>query len=409
MRRSGQSAKAGVLASAAALAAAALAASCSMAPLAQAGTALDWHRPWREPLDPKVAAERSDEYAWALFEALNWPASMTDGAPLPRTPLGADRPGVWETWIDDSSVYREDGHDPGPWQPGHARLRATDRHFEDMSSRDRPNLRRVVAGVMIPVVDPAAGARRLTEARMNRVAFDFVRARQLYNIEGQLRSYDSGRPLRFPLGAREVKAKWRPISEAEKGRYHTLTLRHADGSSTLYGLTALNIASKDLPQWFWATFEHVDNPSLPDNEGWQLPSRDEFACDRDHADCNRAPRGIGLEGSVWQYYRLRGTLTRYTDAQGAPLRLANSELEPRMQSTSSCITCHSRAAVANVDGRAAHLPVFDPASLSPDDPAAHRGYIGEPTWLVAGNVWDGRAYQSLDFVWSLTKAQRFVP
>lgn len=384
-------------------------AACCIGSMAKAGTALDWHRPWREPLDPTAATERSDEYAWALFVALNWPASTASGAPRPGTPLGADQPVVWETWIGASSVYREDGHDPGPWRQGDAQLHASDRHFEDMSSRDLPNLRHIVGGVMVPVLDPVASARRLTEIRMNRPAFEFVRARQLYNIDGQLRSFDSGGAVRFPYGAREIKAKWRPIAQAERERYHTMTVRHADGSSTLYGLTALHIASKDLPHWFWATFEHVDNPKLPDNEGWQLPSRDEFACGRSHADCNQAPRGIGLEGTVWQYYRLRGTLTTYTDAQGAPRRLANSELEPGMQSTSSCITCHSRATIADLDGSPARLPVFDPRGSSPDGPPARRGYIGEPTWLVAGNVWDGRAYQSLDFVWSLSKARRFVP
>lgn len=380
-----------------------------MGSIVHAATVLDWQRPWREPLDAHVAAERSDEYAWALFVALNWPARLANGAPMRARPLGSDGPVVWETWIGAPSVYREDGHDPGPWLGSDAQRHASDRLFEGTSVRVLPNLRHIVNGAMVPLTDPVASARRLTEIRMNRAAFEFVRQRQLYNIDGQLRAFDFGQPVRFPYGSREVKAKWRPISEAEKQRYHTMTVRHADGSETLYGLTALHLASKDLPHWFWATFEHVDNPRLPDNEGWQLPSRDEFACGKALADCNQAPRGIGLEGTVWQYYRLRGTLTAYSDAQGVPLRLANSELEPRMQASSSCITCHSRATIANVDGHPARLPVFDPAGSRPDDPTARRGYIGEPTWRVAGGVWEGGAYASLDFVWSLSKAQRFVP
>src|SRR5208282_2024632 len=104
-------------------------------------------------------------------------------------------------------------------------------------------------------------------------------------------------------------------------------VRMAGGAARLYGLTALHIVSKDLPQWFWATFEHVDNPRLPDADKWQLPSSDHFACRGEAADCNRMPRGIGLEQTVWQYYRLRGTLTRYVDDENRPLRLANSELE----------------------------------------------------------------------------------
>jgi hypothetical protein len=380
-----------------------------MASAACSAAALDWREPWREPGDARAAAERSDEYAWALFVALNWPASTASGAPQVSAPLGADAPVVWETWISAASVYRADGHDPGPWRAIDARAHADERHFENSSLRDFPNLRHIVGGVMVPLTDPIAGARRLTEIRMNRAAFEFVRERGLYNVDGQLSAFDRGTPVRFPYGAREVKAKWRPIAEADRSRYHTMQLHLADGSAKLYGLTALHIASKDLPHWFWATFEHVDNPTLPDNEGWQLPSRDGFACRGAAADCNQAPRGIGLEGTVWQNYRLRGTLTGYTDAQGAAARLANSELESGMQATSSCITCHSRATIANEDGSPVRLGIFDRSGSSSQDATARRGYIGEPSWLVDGKIWDGRRYASLDFVWSLSKAQRFAP
>jgi hypothetical protein len=104
---------------------------------------------------------------------------------------------------------------------------------------------------------------------------------------------------------------------------------------------------------------------------------------------------------VWQYYRLRGTLTRFMDARGAPQRLANSELEQGMQGTASCITCHSRATITDDAGKPGRLAIFEPT--------ARRGYVGEPSWLDAGYVWDGRRYQSLDFVWSLSKAQPRAP
>ena len=64
-----------------------------------------------------------------------------------------------------------------------------------------------------------------------------------------------------------------------------------------FGLTALHITTKDLPNWLWATFEHVDNPARPGNEKWELASRDSFACDRAPFDCNRAPQGLGLQGT----------------------------------------------------------------------------------------------------------------
>ena len=96
--------------------------------------------------------------------------------------------------------------------------------------------------------------------------------------------------VRFPYGVKEVKAKWGGRSARRRvSRYHTLVVTLADGTQRLYGLTALHIASKDLPTWFWATFEHVDNPSLPDSDHWQIASHDDYACRGGPADCNRFP------------------------------------------------------------------------------------------------------------------------
>jgi hypothetical protein len=184
----------------------------------------------------------------------------------------------------------------------------------------------------------------------------------------------------------------------------------ADGTTRLYGLTGLHIVSKDLPTWFWATFEHVDNPTLPDNEGWQLPSRDSFSCRGEPADCNRAPAGMGLEGTVWQYYRLRGTLTQYTDAAGEPQLLANSELEAGMQRTASCITCHSRAALAVIDGEPTRLAVFDTGDGgSLPGIVGRRSFFGEPRAEWFGRAAGGRReplFRQLDFVWSMANAQQ---
>ncbi|MGA2842176.1 MAG: hypothetical protein ABSG18_18775 [Steroidobacteraceae bacterium] len=374
-----------------------------------AANALDWSKPWSEPQDAAAARDQSDEYAWRLFIALNWPAD-----PIARTAdrasrLGAERPVVWETWQSAGDVYLEDGADPGPWQPGRRNQAVpAERRFETFSLKDLPNARHIVGGVMVPLVDPLASARRLTEIRLNRATFQFIRSRELYNVDGQLRAVAAGRTVSFPYGAKEVKAKWRPISPAERSRYHTLLVTLADGTQRLYGLTALHIASKDLPTWFWATFEHVDNPSLPDGEGWQLPSRDAFACRGEASDCNRAPRDVGLAGTVWQYYRLRGTMTRFVDAAGVPQRLANSELEAGFQATASCITCHSRASIGIRAGALLRLPIFDLVSAESDsDVRGRRGFTGAPQaeWFAAGAEQATPKFQPLDFVWSLSKAR----
>jgi hypothetical protein len=372
--------------------------------VAAPASALDWSRPWSEPQDSAAARDRSDEYAWRLFIALNWPADPVARTADRESRLGADRPVVWETWQSAGDVYREDGADPGPWAStrGSEAMPAA-RRFETFSLRDFPNARHVVHGVMVPLVDPLVDAKRLTEIRLSRPTYQFIRARELYDVDGQLRAAAGGRPVVFPFGAKEVKAKWRVISNAERSRYHTLLVTFADGTQRLYGLTALHIASKDLPDWFWATFEHVDNASLPDGEGWRLPSRDDFACRGTSTDCNLAPRGVGLEGTVWQNYRLRGSLTRFVDAAGAPQRLANSELETGFQTTASCITCHSRASIgvaapgATDAATPLRLPIFDGVSRN--------GFVGAPqsAWFAAGEQ-GNPSFKSLDYVWSLSLA-----
>jgi hypothetical protein len=423
----------------------------------QAATALDWPTPWIESHNSGQAATNPDEYAWRLFIALNWPANTTTRQADPTATLGADKPVVWETWQNATEVYLDDGQDPGPWRTGRAgttdRSLSTARHrptptaaaeltvlsappdptiptastaatalttvtaappanetrFETFSLKDITNARHIVGGKMVPLTNPTANSRRLTELRMNRVAFDYIRAHELYNLDGQLRMVAAGRRVNFPPTATEIKASWRPIRDAERTRYHTLEVRFADGTQRLYGLTALHIVAKDSPQWFWATFEHVDNPTRPDADGWQLPSSDRFSCRGESADCNRAPAGIGLEGTIWQNYRLRGTLTHFVDTANRPLLLANSELEAGMQRSSSCITCHARSSLALVAGTPTRLPIFDTSVVAGDLPATseRRGYTGLPLaeWFEDVGHTGQPLFKQLDFVWSLSKAR----
>lgn len=382
----------------------------SLAALGVAGAKpVDWSQPWKEPHDPSAAANASDEYAWRLFVALNWPVNARVHEPDAAAPFGANRAVVWETWRTAGSIFLDGGADPGSWSSHRAEGEAPEQRFEAPSPEHRTNLRHVVGGRMVPLLDPLASARRLTEIRFNRLEFEFIRAHELYDLDGQSRAYGTGAPVSFPYGSREVKAKWRPIEPSDRSRYYTMEVRLADGTPRLYGLTGLHIASKDLPTWFWATFEHVDNPTQPDNEGWQLPSHDRFACPDAPADCNRAPRGIGLEHTVWQYYRLRGTLTRFVDAAGKPLRLANSELESGLQRTASCISCHARAAIGLAGDAVVRPPIFDTrGEESSTGPRERRGFIGAPQtdWFERTDIQDGGRFQPVDFVWSLMKAQR---
>lgn len=370
---------------------------------------LDWSVPSVPLHDQTAAIAHSDEYAWRLFVSLNWPADPRQREADRAARFGADRPVVWETWLNIGQVYLDRGADPGPWTARRVPV-SPERRFETFARGELQNLRHVVNGAMVPVNDPIAAAQRLTEIHMNRAAFEFVRATKLFSLEGQVQAASAGRDVSFPYGACEVKAKWRPIAERDRYRYHTLELTLADGSRRLYGLTGLHIAAKELPNWFWATFEHVDNPLLPDNEGWQLPSRDRFACGEQHPDCNRYPAGIGLEGTVWANYRLRGTMTGYTDPTGKPGLLANSELEKGIQQSASCMTCHARAAIGVAAGDPVRLPIFNSEGVSAD-PLARAGFVGvpDPAWYSPPSGRSEPRFRKLDFVWSLMKAKRSSP
>lgn len=356
-----------------------------------------------EPHDPGTARQDPDRYAWQLFAALTRPVSSKPGTSGPEN--GVDGPAIWETWPDANQVFRRDGADPGPWDSHLAVVRTLDR-FESGSLKELPNLRRAVSGTMAPVAEPLAVARRLTEVHFNRAAYDYIRAGQLYCLEGQERAYRDGLSIAFPGTAKTIKAQWRPIRAEDRSRYHAVQITLANGSTRLYGLTALHIATKDLGNWFWATFEHVDNPALADGEGWLRPSRDTFACKGARPDCNRLPSGLGLERSVWSHYRLRGTMTSFVDAAGTPELLANSELESGMQATASCMTCHARSSLAMVADQPLRLPVLDarePAAGPPGE--RRRSYFGlpDPAWY-SGDKPGQPQFRQLDFIWSLALA-----
>ena len=299
-----------------------------------------------------IQASAGDAEAWRIFTLLN--------------PAGTDQPAAWEGWPSVADTFRRDGADPGPLaavsHPGTAR-------FELATTADFPNLRHIVGGRMVPVTDPLALAKQLVEVRLNKVSYDFIRARQLYTVQGQRRAV-AQRQVEFPTGSIQLKAGWRPITESERPRYHTLSVRLADGRTRLYGLAALNIAAKTRHGWLWASFEHTD-------------------------------------ATAGTHYLLRGTQTAYLDAGNRPVRLGNAVLEARLGNSASCMTCHARATLS-VDGGPARLPVFAPAP-----PGVRRGYVGtpDPGWfgqLDTRGQWRA-TFASLDFVWSLSQAAAHGP
>ena len=372
-------------------------------------------QPWEFPDDVATALRDPDLFAWQVFIAANWPADLIVRAANPTLPLGSEGPSVWESWVVQEDVYLDDGSEPPAW---------------DEQAADE--VRRLNSGIPLQQqlirdarpLPPGSSGHQHEEVRMNQAAFDYIRDNELYNVEGQQAYFYASREVDFPVAAIEVKGIWRSITEEDKPRYKWAVFTDSEGKEYLYGLTAMHMSSKVLPNWLWATFEHVDNPYRrgPHDEGWLIPSSDSLACPSAPHDCNLAPAGLGLEGTVFENYRLRGTQIDYTDAYGVPVLLANSELETGFQRTASCMTCHGRASIGPDVNEAAEFEFGSGLSDHPlTSPGASRlsvfevlesgqsvGHVGapDPDWYALPdtgvNSWN--RYLQLDFVWSLANA-----
>jgi hypothetical protein len=434
--------------------------------------------PGGRPEDAALAQTDPDEYAWKLFLAINRQAlSGKRGQPDPNKPnirqYDDDMPVIWETWAlssggrtgkkplpqkNTSEVFKDLGQKPDPWD----QLPADQKSFEHFSSKQMSGVTELAdsalkadlnrKGLSTREVDNVLERTSVEkfiqpdfieesegigeEVRMNKATFEHVVANNLYNIEGLEEAFrkfrdspDPANPVKIDLPAtsQEIKALWVRIREEDKPRYHWRTLRK--GSEVqIWGLTALHVTTKDLQDWFWSDFEHVDYLELPVHsvnrnlgariiDRGEIPSRDTTTrgtkpC---HAaqDCNGYIQGLREEtiGTKWAFYRLRGTQTTFTcfdfiTCKEVPTILANTQIEQRFQQTSSCITCHSRATIGE---RADPQNNFFPKQLDVFLSTMFLGPSNSPGLVLVGPVgkkqddWfleQGKiAYAQTDFMW----------
>ena len=369
--------------------------------------------PGGTPDDRLLAIDNPDEYAWRLFKFLNRPALPgVAGIADPSRQFGdtANQVSmVWETWAmasgrNASEVYHLDGSAPVAWD-----------HL-DRSARKLildTNLERL----LVLKSNKAPGAQFMPDApedqevRMNQAAFEFIVTNQMYNIDGlealQATAAKNGNRLliQFKTGAKEVKAMWKIIKDDQKPRYLWREGTAPDGSKQIYGLVSLHIVTKDLPNWFWADFGHVDCEEQ--KNACDIPGQ-EAALTVPKDTTTRGPNGAGPNGhngirneaanSVWANYILRGTQTNFVAPDGRETVLSNPVIENGFQN-SSCITCHARAAVGPRLISTAG-PVRGINRLSPGEPQ-----LGSPERALFG---DSPAYNQdteikylqTDFLWS---------
>lgn len=340
------------------------------------------------PEDRNPAINNPDKFAWELFAAISHPAG------------NGSNDALWETWALRANVFA-DPNNPPVWPGTTHQPKILTRSTKLETVREQMLMRRsnqlqtqrqngADSNKLKPFFVPQSP--ETEEVRMNKANFDFIVQNNLWYVEGQIAAFAAGRSISFPLDAKEVKAEWKVITAPDKPRFHWQ--EGSDGK--LYGLIALHLMTKDLPNWFWATWEHVDNPQRCNAIG----CADSFGLDSATGGVSQAlldlftHEGLGAE---WQNYRLTGTQTDFVDSTGRPTLLGNSAIEQFLVPTSSCITCHAKS---SVDGTGNRLDFTSAEGLSDNG-------VPNPAWFfdVSGSA-PTRKFIQLDFEWSLEAAKR---
>jgi hypothetical protein len=281
------------------------------------------------------ALDNPSRHAWNLFVNFMHPAKdikAARGEPDCSKPFGA--PGttsVWETWrLARTEVFLADGREPPAWDDlslPTAELGSTPIEEKSIAHQVLPRMQILFDPVKNQSVFVNRGG--IGETHMNKVTYDFIRTNCIYSLDGLKRyakAYLEGRKpeIRFPVESVEVKAVWLEFEpDAVKAGTHKKYYNITREGKT-YGLTSFHILTKDVPNWFWATFHHVDAP------------KNEF----ERVDTYGRPKE--LDGTVWENYVLGGTQTDFSDSMGRPLILSDHYIEFNFQ-RSSCITCHAMA------------------------------------------------------------------
>ena len=339
------------------------------------------------------ALDAPSEHAWNLFLYLMHPAMPMESARGEADcskPFGA--PGetsVFETWrLARTEVFLDDGSEPPAWEDlslpfGFLGATPGDPSTSPAHAQRLPSNGARDDGSVV-LFDPEEGqsifvdSGGIGETRMNRETYDFIRENCLWSNEG-LRRYaqavSDGKkpPIKLPVESIETKAVWLEFTEdalaAGAGdKYYSIV---HEGKT--YGLTSFHILTKDVPNWFWATFHHLD---APENE-FELP--DDFG----------PPAAVN--GTVWENYILGGTQVDFSGPTGKPVILSDHYIEFGFQ-RSSCITCHSMAHGSSdgVNGR---------DFVDPDGPRQTLS-VGTPDPLLFSGG-SGRNYFQTDFLWSI--------
>ena len=277
-----------------------------------------------------LAVNQPDEFAWRLFVEICQPV----------TPDG--RVVIWETWANQEQIYANPNEAP-VWPTSTAPVK-------QLRAPRQQAVRAATFGFPPLPDDRVPGGNE--EVHDNRPAFDYIVKNGLWYQQGVLRQAAQPGGIHFPQEAVTVKARWRYLTEAQKPKYHWAEYQKG-GTNVLVGLIALHVTSKVIPNWHWATFEHVDNPGLADYMGvvdtfGLVPARlypnptPNQGCDggklKDQVVQLMKQKQLGAE---WTNYRLKGPQVDFTDSTGRDALLGNSITEEGFVASGGATACRS--------------------------------------------------------------------
>jgi hypothetical protein len=352
--------------------------------------------------DPAPPMNNPDMVAWQLFISVNSRAGGSNA--------------VFETYASDTDTFQ-----PTPQYPTGPTPSALHPPILDTLARNTA-LRN---GVLLPALPPEPNqSGRSEEVRRNRAAFDFIVQNNLYKVSGLKAAF--GKTLTFPVDAVEIKADWMPVNMIPSFTKNQVTVAqvpqfyhvNADKNGNKYALVSMHVISKQVPNWTWATFENRFNPGRCDIVG----CRDAFGAQipvvaanpgrgQIYPDCAKSAALSALLASAniepaYASYCLKGSQTDFVDNAGLDIRLGNTVMEDGFVASSSCMTCHGRAAFDQTGQDTTGGGFVNPNVTPPIGP------LGAllPTWywnnsgqppVVEGAPGLVRIRTSADFVWSI--------
>jgi hypothetical protein len=359
--------------------------------------------PGGTPDDTVMALTKPDEFAWKLFLFINRQAAQ-DKAGLPAPDKSSvrdydpDKDTVWESWalasgvnvvtetgkppriINDSEVFQNPAHEPPAWDdlrrgPGVAKILSPDfkklaviqSQLEEVASPKNNLSNLKLRDLFIAPFEANPG---LDEVRMNRSTYETIKKNDLYSVEGveaaarTAMANHSRSLVTFEPSSKEVKVRWIRLPAcddgsacADKARYHWRTVLNPNTKKReTWGLASLHVITKDLPNWFWADFGHIDCETLAgpckDQGSENDPPEPAKTPLRDSTTLTSNGERPETQGSKWRFYRLRGAQIDFVSTGGIANIVSNPVIESGFQQ-SSCMTCHSYASSA---ARGATLP-----------------------------------------------------